>query len=139
MIANTGIAYFATVTPDGRPNLSPKGTLKVLDEHTLVFADIASPGTVSNLRHSPNIEVNVLDPFRRRGYRFSGQAEISQDTALIGFLKQGLEEEYPIRHAIRICVERVRPLTSPIYTFHNATEDEVRRKWEAKLGYQPIG
>lgn len=138
MITQTGIAYFATVTDKGRPSLSPKGTLKVLDDYRLAFADIASPGTIRNLRHCPYIEVNVLDPFCRRGYRFSGIAEISEDAELLSFLKQGLEEEYPMHHAVSITVEKIRPLTSPIYTFHNAREEDVRRKWEAKLGYRPL-
>ncbi|MBX3505446.1 MAG: pyridoxamine 5'-phosphate oxidase family protein [Parvibaculum sp.] len=72
MIEETGIAYVATVNPDGSPNLSPKGTLKVIGESALAFADIASPGTMRNLAQNPAIEINVLDPFLRRGYRFRG-------------------------------------------------------------------
>jgi hypothetical protein len=44
------------VTPDGKPNLSPKGSLKVWDDETVVFADIASPGTMRNLLTNPFIE-----------------------------------------------------------------------------------
>ena len=34
------LCYVATVTPDGKPNLSPKGSLKVWDDETVVFAEI---------------------------------------------------------------------------------------------------
>src|SRR5437773_7334021 len=70
------LGFVATVTPDGRPNLSPKGTTTVLDDEHLLFADIASPGTVANLTSSPFVEVNVVDPIRRKGYRFKGKGEV---------------------------------------------------------------
>jgi predicted pyridoxine 5'-phosphate oxidase superfamily flavin-nucleotide-binding protein len=49
VVLEQSLGFVATVTPDGRPNLSPKGTTTVWDEHHLMFADIASPGTVENL------------------------------------------------------------------------------------------
>ena len=62
------LCYVATVTPDGKP-MSPKGSLKVWDDETVVFADIASPGTMRNLPSNPFIEINLVDPFLRRGFR----------------------------------------------------------------------
>ena len=32
MVEHLRLCYVATVTPDGKPNLSPKGTLKVWDD-----------------------------------------------------------------------------------------------------------
>jgi hypothetical protein len=43
-----------------------------------------------NLEHTPYVDINVVDVFRRRGYRFRGRAEISDDPALIAFLREGL-------------------------------------------------
>ena len=48
----------------------------MLYESYLSFADIHSPQTVENLKRNPAIEINVVDPFSRRGYRFKGIAEI---------------------------------------------------------------
>ena len=73
------LGFVATVTPDGRPNLSPKGTTTVWDDEHLVFADIASPGTVANLAVNPHVEVNVVDPIVRKGYRFKGTATVHTD------------------------------------------------------------
>ena len=73
------LCYAATVTPDGKPNLSPKGSITVLSDDELGFADLASPGTIENLRHNSAIELNVVDPFTRRGFRFKGQAKIVTD------------------------------------------------------------
>ena len=44
------LGYVATVSKDGTPNLSPKGTIAAIDESTLVFADIRSPQTIENLK-----------------------------------------------------------------------------------------
>ena len=68
------LGFVATVSPDGAPNLSPKGTTIVWDAEHLMFADIVSPGTVENIRTNPRIEVNVVDPILRKGYRFKGIA-----------------------------------------------------------------
>ena len=70
------LGFVATVTPDGRPDLSPKGTTRLWDDERLFFADIASPGTVANLRAYPHVEVNVVDPILRKGFRFKGTANV---------------------------------------------------------------
>ena len=70
------LGFVATVCPDGTPNLSPKGTAAIWDDDHLVFADLASPVTMANLRHNPALELNVVDVFARKGYRFKGTATI---------------------------------------------------------------
>ena len=84
------LCYVATVTPDGKPNLSPKGSLKVWDDETVVFADIASPGTMRNLRSNPFIEINLVDPFLRRGFRFKGRAEVYESGPEFDFVAEAL-------------------------------------------------
>src|SRR5512143_2781120 len=70
------LGFVATVCPDGTPNVSPKGTTTVWDDDHLIFADIHSPGTIANLRHNPAVEINVVDWFVRKGYRFKGTATL---------------------------------------------------------------
>ena len=70
------LGFVATVCADGTPNLSPKGTTAVWDDEHLIFANIRSPGTIANLRINPHLEVNVVDPFVRKGYRFKGVASV---------------------------------------------------------------
>ena len=70
------LAFVATVCADNTPNLSPKGTIAAWGDDHLVFANIRSPGTVANLRRNPAVEVNVVDPFARKGYRFKGTAAV---------------------------------------------------------------
>jgi uncharacterized protein len=70
------LGYIATICPDGTPNLSPKGTTAVWDDDHLVFADIRSPQSVQNIEHNPSVEVNVVDPLVRKGYRFKGRGVV---------------------------------------------------------------
>src|SRR5512146_581349 len=67
------LGFYATVCRDGSPNLSPKGTTRVWDDDHLFFADIRSPQTVANIRRGSLVEVNVVDPFVRKGYRSRDQ------------------------------------------------------------------
>ena len=126
------LGYAATVCPDGTPNLSPKGTTAVWDDDHLIFADIRSPGTVENLRHNPAIEINVVDPISRKGYRFKGTGIVLTegdlfDEALEFYRERGVEGE--IRAVVLVEVGRAEPLTSPAYDL-GATEEEVRERWE---------
>ena len=126
------LGYAATVCPDGTPNLSPKGTTAFWDADRLIFADIRSPGTVENLRHNPAIEVNVVDPISRKGYRFKGTGMVLTegdlfDEALEFYRERGVVNE--IRAVVLVDVERALLLTSPAYDL-GASEEEVRERWE---------
>src|SRR5262249_48396320 len=113
------LGFVATVCPDGTPNVSPKGTLSVLDDDHLVFADIRSPGTVANLRANPGIEVNVVDPFARKGYRFKGRAELVETgpefERLVAFFSSRGTSDAPrrIRTIVIVRGERAPPVISP--------------------------
>jgi len=76
LIREQRLGFYATVNEDGSPNLSPKATTYVLDDNHLFFADVRSPQTVANIRRGSLVELNVLDPAARKGYRFKGPATI---------------------------------------------------------------
>jgi predicted pyridoxine 5'-phosphate oxidase superfamily flavin-nucleotide-binding protein len=131
LVERQKLGFVATVCPDGTPNLSPKGTTAVWDDEHLVFADIHSPGSISNIRHNPAVEINVVDHVLRKGYRFKGTARVLGDGALFDeiiafFRKRGISS--PIKHIVMIKVERALPLVSPAYD-SGATEDEIRARW----------
>jgi hypothetical protein len=127
------LGFVATVRPDGTPNLSPKGTTAVWDNDHLVFANIRSPGTLENLRHNAHVEVNVVDPFLRKGYRFKGVASILASGALydqaIAFYKARGSRVDAIREIVLLRIERAQPIDSPAYDI-GLTEDEVCERWE---------
>ena len=134
VIARQRLGFVATVCPDGTPNLSPKGTLSVLDDDHLVFADLRSPGTVANLRVNPSVEVNVVDHFVRKGYRFKGEARVidggEELEALVGFFSRGILSDAPrrIRTVVVIRVDEARPLISPGYD-SETDESKMRERW----------
>lgn len=128
------LGYVATVCPDGTPNLSPKGTTAVWDDSHLIFADIRSPNTLANLRLNPTIEMNVVDPMLRKGYRFKGSATVLSEGTLFDEIMAVYGGEVPqardrIRSIVLVLVERALALTSPAYDL-GLSEDEVRGSWE---------
>ena len=125
------LGFVASVCEDGTPNLSPKGTTTVWDEEHIVFADICSPGTIANIRQHPIVEINVVDPVRRKGYRFKGTATIHQqgpifEQGLAFYRQRGTMS--PIRSIVLVQVERAIPLISPAYD-QGKTEEEIRASW----------
>ena len=128
------LGFVATVTPDGSPNLSPKGTTVVLDREHLVFADVVSPGTVENLATNPKVEVNVVDPIVRKGYRFKGVAsvhtagpEYERGLERLQELGSTLTAER-VRSIVVIEVAEASPLISPGYD-DGASEQAVSEHW----------
>ncbi len=125
------LGFIATVCPDGTPNLSPKGTTTVWDDDHLIFADIHSPETINNLLTNPSIEINMVDIFTRKGYRFKGVAKVLSEGSLfeevLSFYKDA-GAKYEIKNIVLIKIERILPLTSPVYDT-DISEDEVIKKW----------
>jgi len=126
------LGYVATISIDNTPNLSPKGTIMILDKLHLSFADIHSPQTVENLRHNASIEINVVDPFSRRGYRFKGIAEIisygNKFNKIISYYKKsGVKST--IKSIILVKIENVSEVLSPLYDL-GYTEEELKTKWK---------
>ncbi len=127
------LGYVASVCPDGTPNLSPKGTTAVWDDDHLVFAHLHSNTTVANIEAGNTIvEINVVDPIKRKGYRFKGPAMVLREGTLyeagLRFYEQrsGLD---PIRieAIVIISVEQAAPLVSPAYD-DGSTEHEVEQR-----------
>ena len=133
IIEEQRLGFVATAAADGTPNVSPKGTFVVLDDETIGFGEIRSPGTLRNLRANPRVEVNFVDPFVRKGYRFAGTAAVVERgngafDALLGHFRSTLAPR--MRAIVTITVTKALPLTSPVYD-DGKTEPELRRAWTA--------
>jgi len=126
------LGYVATVSEDNIPNLSPKGTIIAWDETTLAFADIRSPNTIKNLENNSSLEINVIDPLLRRGYRFSGKGSIVRkgqkfEAILNHYRKNGIKS--PINAIVLVDVIRISQITSPLYDL-GVSESEIKKKWK---------
>jgi predicted pyridoxine 5'-phosphate oxidase superfamily flavin-nucleotide-binding protein len=131
VITEQRLGFVASVCPDGTPNLSPKGTTTVWDDDHLIFADICSPGTVANVQLQPVVEINVVDPVARKGYRFKGPATVYQEgpffeQAVAFYRERGTTS--PIQHIVLVKVEHAVPLISPVYD-QGKIEEQVRQQW----------
>lgn len=141
VIEEQRLGFVATVNADGTPNLSPKATFIVLDDATIAFAEIRSPNTIRNIARGSPVEVNFVDPFVRRGYRFKGTAEILPRgtdgfDALLGRFGSRLE---PLIGAVAtIKIRQAMALISPAYD-RGETEDGLRRAWTERFRKQQPG
>jgi predicted pyridoxine 5'-phosphate oxidase superfamily flavin-nucleotide-binding protein len=125
------LGFIATVCPDGTPNLSPKGSTTVWDDDHLMFGNMRSPATMANLRQNPAMEINIVDVFVRKGYRFKGRAEILSDGPRYDEIMSVFKErgqDTMIHEIVLMRVERAEPLISPAYD-RGVCEDEVEREW----------
>ena len=129
------LCYAATVDTDGRPNLSPKGTIRVWDDDHLFFCDIASPQTRANLAANPWIEINVVDPLSRRGYRFRGTATLHVDDDVYREAMARISTPEPLQVAVHaivlVRVERALEVASPAYGWV-ADETAMRAEWRQR-------
>jgi predicted pyridoxine 5'-phosphate oxidase superfamily flavin-nucleotide-binding protein len=132
IIEQQKLGYVATVSPDNTPNLSPKGTISVWGEEDLVFADIKSPKTMANLEKNSSVEINVVDPITRKGYRFKGTGTIlssgeEYDKIISHYNNIGIKSK--IGRVVLIKVTSVNDITSPLYDL-GYTEDEIKKRWK---------
>jgi hypothetical protein len=87
------------------------------DGDRLAFVEVSDGRTLANLRRSPRIEVDVVDPLRGRGHRFTGEARVLTEGLLFEIVcKHQVEDELrPFVEAVVIVdVGFVTPLVAPV-------------------------
>ena len=138
VIARFPLGFVATVTSDGRPHLSPKGTFLVLDDTTIAFAEIRSPDTMANLAHQAIAEVNFVDQWLRKGVRVRGPVRIvekgSEFDSLIGKWRDVWGDlANRINALVLISADEIRQITTPPYD-DGVTEEEMVALYKDKFG-----
>jgi uncharacterized protein len=132
LVRDQRLGVVATVSPDNTPCISPKGSLALLRDDNLVFADIHSPQTLINLAANPSIEVVVVDHLSRLAARFSGKGTIlpvgPDFWQALGAYRDEGSDISRIRSLVVIQVEHAEMIRSPIYDT-GLTEDEIRALW----------
>jgi predicted pyridoxine 5'-phosphate oxidase superfamily flavin-nucleotide-binding protein len=104
------MGWVATATADGEPNVTPKGTVQVLDDEHVVFGDLFSLKTRQNLEQNPKVAVTVIDPGTAQGYQVKGTAELATSGPLFEKLAAQIKQKgiaMPLRYAVKIRVEAV--------------------------------
>jgi predicted pyridoxine 5'-phosphate oxidase superfamily flavin-nucleotide-binding protein len=85
-LANADSLFLATASADGQPYMQhrggPKGFVKVLDNHTLGFADYSGNRqyiTQGNLAENPKAHIFIMDYAHRRRVKLWGTARVIED------------------------------------------------------------
>ena len=85
-IAEQNSLFLATASADGQPYIQhrggPPGFLRVLDEHTLAFADFRGNRqyiTVGNLSENPKAQLFLMDYAHRHRIKIWGKARVVED------------------------------------------------------------
>jgi len=106
IIAEVIPALVATASKDGKPNVSPKGSFRVLDDEHVAFAEMASPNTIANLKENPQVAVIVFNPDTWGGCRITGKAEILESGDLVdSFKAQFAPLKMEVHSVVKIAVE----------------------------------
>ncbi|MCC0014730.1 MAG: pyridoxamine 5'-phosphate oxidase family protein [Rhodobiaceae bacterium] len=138
VIAEFPLGFVATVSPQGKPCVSPKGTFLVVEDDAIAFGEIRSPQTIANLTADPHTEVNFVDPFSRKGVRVRGTATLirrGEDAfeALIGRWSEVWGDlAGRINILVRISADEIKPLTTPPYD-EGASEAEMIALYKRKF------
>jgi predicted pyridoxine 5'-phosphate oxidase superfamily flavin-nucleotide-binding protein len=96
--------WVATASADGMPNIAIKGSLRMLDDEHLMFADLFSMKTRKNLSENPKVAVMVSDG--RQCYLFKGMAEVITEGPLFDQIVEGIKQR-SVHSVVRISIESI--------------------------------
>ena len=75
----TQLPVLATVSDPATPNIGPKRSLRVYDDHTLIYNENTGGRHLENIEAGSRVAVAVIDREALDGYRFLGHAEVATD------------------------------------------------------------
>jgi predicted pyridoxine 5'-phosphate oxidase superfamily flavin-nucleotide-binding protein len=105
------IGWVGTASRDGMPNIAIKGSLQVLDDEHLLFADLFSQKTRKNLEENPKVAVMVTDMETHAGFIFKGTAELISEGPLYSRIAEELKrspKKLPApKYVVRISVDKI--------------------------------
>jgi len=101
----------ATVSPDGYPNIGPKGTIQVYDEGSLAYLEMVGKQHYQNLKSNPRTAVACIDFAGRQGFRFVGDAQLHESGEVYDRLSAPFPPDRKPKAAVVIRVERVYALS----------------------------
>ena len=101
----------ATASKDGRPNVSLRGSFRVLDDEHVIFTDQGRLYTLANLRENPQLSAVVWDTATRKGCRIWGKAEILENGQLFDTISaESASRGRTIKYLVKVAIEEVATL-----------------------------
>ena len=93
------------------PNATPKGSVKVIDDEHIVFADLFSLKTRANLQENPHVAITVIDAQSGQGYQIKGTSELIADGPMFDQMAEAIKQMPrampPLQYVVRITVDAV--------------------------------
>lgn len=108
--------FIATVNPDGTPNVGPKRSTRVLDDEHLVFNEVTSKQTWTNVKNGSKVAIAVVDREAMKGFRFVGSAEAVTSGPLFDKSAEIMKARgmmAPLTAVIKVRIERIYNLGMP--------------------------
>jgi predicted pyridoxine 5'-phosphate oxidase superfamily flavin-nucleotide-binding protein len=136
IIRNYSAGAVATVNADGSPAVSPKATFVIVDDSCIAYGNIRSPGTSSNLRERPLVEVSFVDVLARLAVRVRGSAEVvAKDSAKGLQLMPHFESAWSayldvMQEFVCITISGAELITSPAYDVGLGRDELVKTNFE---------
>jgi len=86
------------------------------------------------LEKNPLVEINVVNPIKRKGYRFKGKSTILSEgkefeDICTQYRNLGIKSE--IKSVVLIKVETAKEITSPLYDL-GLSEQEIEAEWKKR-------
>lgn len=137
LIRNYSGGAVATINDDGTPSVSTKATFTIVDDSTIAFGNLRSPGTVANLKQRPAVEVCFLDVLKRKAVRVTGQGKLIPTAEADAALRSAFENDWAdyidkMDGFVRINVSAAELILSPAYD-GGADEQELHADNLTKL------
>lgn len=137
LIGNFSAGSVATVNADGTPSVSPKATFVIIDDTTLAFGNLRSPGTLANLRANSAVEICFTDVLARKAVRVTGTAASIRKTDAAREVQEAFEALWSayVPHMSAFVVVEVSAaemILSPGYDL-GLTEEELKATNLAKI------
>jgi len=110
LIETNRIAYVATVDKNGAPNVSPKSTFSILDDETIVFAEMMSTRSRENLLNNKKVAIYFYSPATNRGCQVKGVAEMLNSGELFDEMAQTLSYfKRKANYLVKVTVTELHP------------------------------
>jgi len=136
------LCWLATTDKDGMPNVSPKEIFTCWRNEFIIIANIASPGSLRNIKENGSVCVSFIDVLVQKGYKVKGNAEIVQDGhSSYEKMKAELEKmtlgKYPFMQVFAVKVKQVESIEAPSYfLFPEISEQERIKQAKKQYGMQ---
>ena len=97
-----------TASKTGKPNVSAKGSVRVVDDDHVAFADVASPRTVANIKENPQVAIICLDSQTRKSCRIWGKGEVLDSGPLFDGMAAAMSKmNMTPKNVVKVTVEEV--------------------------------